>query len=757
MMKGKERFLVTLIALFLFFSMSIGYAVFTARTNINGTSTFTKNGKITISNAVLTNYRNLQNPVNPTIDGMSISFMLDFYVARTEEALNDDYFATYQITIDNDTFFDYSFSSGDFHASITTPNEEDAEISYLLEWIEPNEIIPSKETKTFSLTINLNPNNAGDFTIEGTLDVNLEEEQTAGSLIGSIPRNSTGNLVNNDKVPVVATVINSFEESKTYNLVITNDNFELVDVNGNPLTSFTINGNSEEQNTVYIKIKPGARFASSAQNINIFLSHDGSNSNMGLVRLTVPRDENLVDVTPPSISNVVGTFQSAKGNVLVTYNASDNIGINKFTLEVYKNNSLVSTRELGPDITNYTVTNLDDGNYYFKVIAEDTSGLTNEASSTPKNYIWIMNVNINITQGGPNGNYTVDYGNTYQTTITANGNRNLPNTLTITMGGVTLNNDSYTYNNRNGNLRIPNVTGDLSITGATTGNLCLIKGTKVLMADYTYKNIEDVKYDDLLMVWNYETGKLTKEYPIWMENEKVSNSYTKIDFSDGSSIGVVGAHAFFNSDYKEFVSALDKEKFHVGSNILKVDGDKLKKVKVTKIKEIKKKVEYYFVASTRYWNIITNDFVTTDGYTDITNLYKFDDNITWDKNREVIKVDYKEIENVLPYYLFKGFRAEEVGVLIAKNQGNIQSFKDYVNELIVNSRMIKNPIMNNNERYWMVTTSEDIVINKKDYLVKEGDYYKLPKGSWYSTSENKIYKGVSKVQVWTGMHFEKIK
>ena len=250
-----------------------------------------------------------------------------------------------------------------------------------------------------------------------------------------------------------------------------------------------------------------------------------------------------------------------------------------------------------------------------------------------------MKVTINITQGGPNGNYTTIYNQNYTTTITANNNRNLPTNLTITMGGVALNGNNYNYNNRSGALTVYNVTDDLSISGATTGNVCLIEGTKILLANNTYKNIEDIKYDDLLMVWNYETGKLTKEYPIWMEQEKVSNSYTKIYFNDGSNIGVVGAHSFFSRDYNEFVSVDDKEKFHINSRILKLNNNKLKEVKVTKIEKINKKVKYYFVASTRYWNIISNDFITTDGYTDISNLYKFNKDITWEKNRNIIKVD----------------------------------------------------------------------------------------------------------------------
>ena len=60
-MKGKERFIVTIIAFFLLFSMSIGYAVYSIRTNVGGTAALYGNGDVVISNAVLTNYNNLQS------------------------------------------------------------------------------------------------------------------------------------------------------------------------------------------------------------------------------------------------------------------------------------------------------------------------------------------------------------------------------------------------------------------------------------------------------------------------------------------------------------------------------------------------------------------------------------------------------------------------------------------------------------------------------------------------------------------------
>ena len=397
------------------------------------------------------------------------------------------------------------------------------------------------------------------------------------------------------------------------------------------------------------------------------------------------------------------------------------------------------------------VVGLQDGTYHFKVQAVDTSGLTSSSESSSAEYRWTMSVNINITQGGPNGTYTVDYGETYSTTITANTNRIIPTNLTIVMGSETLSNNQYTYNNTNGNLTIPNVTGDISITGATSGIGCLIEGTKVLLANKKEKNIEDISYDDLLLVWNYETGTVTKEYPIWIEKGKTTNQYIKITFSDKSEIKVYGHHAFFEADQKKFINYQTDLK--LGTKVKKINSkNQLKTVTVTKIEEIKETVNYYFVASTRYYNIIANNFITTDGYTAITNLYEFDDNIKWSDNREIKELDYQYLEDVLPYYLYKGFRTGELAVLLNKKETSINQFKNYITNLITNSKMQLEPITKNNKHYWTVSFN-----NHKKALTMEGTQITLPKSKtkrWYSTAENKWYKENDKVTVWTGMHFE---
>ena len=748
-MKGKERIVVTLIALFLFCFMSVGYATYEVNLGVQGQARFLKNGDVYIDSAILSNYKNLTNPTNPQIEGKTISFDLGFNVPRTEEGLQDDYYATYDITIVNDTVFDYTFNPTSFVPELNLSNN-DGQITYNISGIQNGEKIGSKEAKTLTLTITLVPNNAGDFNITGQTEVNLEEDEQ-GSLLGSMPSGITGDLTSTaNRVQIDVSVINSYDSAKTFNLSLSNDNFYLVDGNNNNVTTYTIGANGEYTFTAYIKVKPTARFATNKQNMNVYFEPtDGAKTSLGVVSVTVTKDETLVDTTPPTISDVVGNQQTTQRRVNVEFNAQDNIGIDHSVIEVIKvvddTETTVQTQNINSDATSYTINLPEEGNYYFKVTTYDAVGLNATAQSEVKEYRWTMKVTINITNGGPNGTYNVNYGGNYNTTITANNGYNVPGNLTVTMQGG---NPTYTYNN--GNLRISNIIGDITVTGQAQQQ-CLIEGTKILLGNGKTKNVEDIDYDDLLSVWNYETGKLTKEYPIWIEKSKKTDSYTKITFNDNSTINVKGKHAFFSADLNKFVNCQDKEEFHIGTNVLKLNKDKLKQVSVTNIETINKEANYYFIASTRYWNVISNNFITTDGLTEITNLYPFNNNIKWDKNRQVKELDYSYLKDVLPYYMYKGFRAGEIAVLLDNKTTDIESFKSYITKLITNKEALKEPITKNNNRYWPVS------IGKKKKLIKEGEYYTLPKGKWYSTSENKYYNSKDKVQVWTGMHFQKIK
>ena len=86
---------------------------------------------------------------------------------------------------------------------------------------------------------------------------------------------------------------------------------------------------------------------------------------------------------------------------------------------------------------------------------------------------------------------------------------------------------------------------------------CFVKGTKITMFNGTKKNIEDISYEDNLLVWNFDEGRFDSAKPLWIMNP-VETPSVNILFSDGSKLGISGylehdgGHRIFNLDKGEF-------------------------------------------------------------------------------------------------------------------------------------------------------------------------------------------------------------
>ena len=328
----------------------------------------------------------------------------------------------------------------------------------------------------------------------------------------------------------------------------------------------------------------------------------------------------------------------------------------------------------------------------------------------------------------------------------------------------------YTYSNSNGNITINNVTGPITIQATATGGggICLVKGTKIKLANGKEKNIEDILYTDLLKAWSYETGSITYEYPIWIEKSNVSGEYQKTTFSDGTILKTVGLHQVFSLDENKFINIIEDGKLiKVGTKVAKIVDDKIVPVTVTKVETIYERVQYYYVASSIYYNVISNNILTTSdqivpGVT-LSNMYGFDKNIKWPSIRkEIISKPgalyvYEDL-SIMPYYLYLGSRGNETKIFVNLGYASTPELIDYLLRTQLNPEKVSPLVTDKNgNRLWMVTTSEDTVINEKDFLYKEGSYYTLPNvlgvKKWYSTFENKYYLPYDKVKVNHSMHF----
>jgi len=152
---------------------------------------------------------------------------------------------------------------------------------------------------------------------------------------------------------------------------------------------------------------------------------------------------------------------------------------------------------------------------------------------------------------------------------------------------------------------------------------CFVKGTKITMFDRTKKNIEDISYEDNLLVWNFDDGQFDSAKPLWIM-EMVKTPSVNILFSDGSKLGISGylqhdgGHRIFNLDKGEFTYVIPNEHTPIGTRTFNDKGEIVTIVG----KEEGEFSEIYNVVTNRHLNIFAEGALTSRR---LNNIYPISD------------------------------------------------------------------------------------------------------------------------------------
>lgn len=796
-MKNK-KYIISILFVLTFMFITTGYALLNKDIGLNGNVYLTSSG-----GSVKITRVELDNAANKTLEKFGTLELdengnLNLNYNLSESKTEKTYQATYLIYVSNLSTLDYIFTGINIEPiyNIISGSEEDSTINISYEVNSDNknhelnigDTLSANDTKIVAITlkmyiatkstINVNVNGSGNATT--TMD-------DTGELLSSIDKDILY-LQSNREIDNCfnINILNSYKYSKNVTITSSNSNFYITkDNNINP----TLTIPKESENNIYnlcLNIKDNAVFVNDRVNTSIIMTSDLNDILVKSINVFVDiYEEPIIDDTPPEIDNVniiVDRYDINTNSLIINtswnlINVSDtDTAVNNYHILLYdaSNDRLINDYETGNGKTNYTITMdsnmlneyendmvVNNHDYYIKVYGIDDMGNSgyNYCSSNTNYCVKGSNISlkwkykveyslINITYGGEDYAYR---NNTYTSTLKANDGYYLPNNITITMGSTLTRNEDYTYNRSSTTNQI-NITkpiiDDIKINASgTTGGGCLVKGTKIKIID-GYKNIEDVTYDDLLSVWSYEKGMEVYTYPIAIEEEKTTDEYIRITFSDCSNLDVYYDHGIYSLDSNRYVSILDRDNFHIGTKVFKINNV----VTVTNIENIKENTTYYNITSTRYLNVIANDFLTVDYLLPISNIYSFDENIKWTSERdEYLKennfLDYNLIKDYFPYYLYKGIRLDESMYLLENNKIDINS---YINEYNTHKFI---PIGN---KFPIRTSDED----KNTYYL-ENAYYTLPNPKnntsfkcWYNTSDNICYNIGDKVLVNYGMYFD---
>lgn len=746
--------------------ISIGYAALISTVEITGTASAVKFGNILIEEVAVKEFNNtINNSLN--YHGNIINTSVDFQNSQNATI-------TYEIKITNASDTIKKYTGETFEETSNTINYEITGDLVIDDHLFPGESRIVYLTYTSSQTGTYNPK----------IIFNFED---AGNFYAKCLNNNV-DLSSVNLAPVKIKIMNSNQYNIDYTLSLDNDKFEITNASGILITQLTITEKTSKEIEVYIRKKTDITLYKSKYTSNLSISYNDNKVELDQLDITTnikPKDE---DNTPPQIGPVLIVINNPVGEFDVNWSRTDNTGapVVKYFVKLYNDtNTLVQSVETDGSITTYHFTNMEPDTYYALVYGLDeaensgegecdnaTQNTTDCRRSANTEIRWIRTITYKLdkvtctTKDGGKCPDTINLGDELYLVFKSN-NPIYDIIYTITDS----NNRDVSYDEpKTNHIKITNVRDDLNIEAAIDSG-CLLEGTKILLADGTYKNIENIGYDDLIMVYSHEIGKFVPEYPIWIEKPHTSDDYQQAIFSDGTVLNTISKHAVFSADDNRYVDVTNRKEFHVGTKIKKVikEGNnyKFKDVEVKSIKTIYRKVNYYYVVSTRYYNLVSDNILTSDGRTELSNFYKFKENLLWSNRRqEAIKnntfYDYNKFSRV-PYYLFHGLRAQDGAVIVKYKYMTEKQFFNVFKELLTNHDLLLEPNKDkDNNRIWMVTTSDDVVNNqnKDKYLHKENSKYILPepinkKGfyKWYSTMDNKYYNPGDEITVYHGTHF----
>lgn len=342
-------------------------------------------------------------------------------------------------------------------------------------------------------------------------------------------------------------------------------------------------------------------------------------------------------ISPSGSLNITenGTYDiKAKANVVVNVE-SEKPTLNAPTISL-SNSTLTITNPAtnGNFVTSYRIFNgsaelavvtsktvdlstlLTETGTYSITVKASAPNFNNSAASNSVSYK-VVAAGYNVTVTATNYDIRVYDGQSTSGALLATVGSGTPKTVICTTGYLYIEGDGYGQNaSVSGSVTMESsykfkITGDGTIT---VDSYCLIEGTQITLVDGTTKAIEDITYDDELLVWNFYDRKFDKAKPSWIKVEETAPRYNLVKFSNGSEVGFVGAggekgyHRIFNKEAGAFTYTGNFKETPNGTTTFAQDGTF---PTVVSQEVVEKEVKFYNVITDKHYNLFANGILTS--------------------------------------------------------------------------------------------------------------------------------------------------
>ena len=155
---------------------------------------------------------------------------------------------------------------------------------------------------------------------------------------------------------------------------------------------------------------------------------------------------------------------------------------------------------------------------------------------------------------------------------------------------------------------------------------CVAPGTMITLADGTQKAVEELTGDEMLLVWNMETGTYDSAPILFIDSEQIGH-YEVIEatFSDGTTVEIISEHGFWDTDLNRYVYLDGNADDYIGHTFIKKNGNGYAEVTLTDV-EISTEVTtaYSPVTYGRLCYYVNGMLSMPGGVTGLMNIFEVD-------------------------------------------------------------------------------------------------------------------------------------
>ena len=243
---------------------------------------------------------------------------------------------------------------------------------------------------------------------------------------------------------------------------------------------------------------------------------------------------------------------------------------------------------------------------------------------------------------------------------------------------------SYSFKGTNGKT----VTNNTVVTFTFPDNSCVTGDTLVMLADGTQKRIDEVTYEDQLLVWNFFTGKYdVVPSAIIFYHGDAEYDILNLNFADGTTVKVINNHGFYDIEENQFVFIdMANVEEYIGHKFVKVDGDRYTSVELTSYEITQEYTGCYSIQSAMHNNFMVEGMfsLTIPHYEGWFDYFEIGEGMKYDEEKMNADIEkyglytYDDFAEYVTYEQFIAFNGPYLKVLVGRGVVTYEQIIDLI-------------------------------------------------------------------------------